>query len=282
MSEPLRQPAPADLHADERAHFLNTLGFEHRVEGDTCRGRARVTPYTTLAPGWPSTAVLLTYADVLIGLLASHRTAPRISITSSLSVHLSAPAPEGTEIELVGNLTKLGRTMTVGETTVRSSGTGEVLGLAIGVFQASPRPQDVAPASFNRFRSPQKITASAATLADHVGLRVVEPGVTEISLRPDLNNATESLQGGLVALLGEVAAQTAATSALGAPAVVESLEVHYLAAARVGPFRAEANILSPGPRNLIRVEIRDPGRDDRIVSAVVARTRPASGRAGEP
>jgi acyl-coenzyme A thioesterase PaaI-like protein len=282
--EPVPQSvgAPGNLHSDERAHFLATLAFEHRVEGDTAIGRATVTDYASLAPGWPSAAVLLTYADVLIGLLASHQTAPRISITSSLSVHLPRPAPAGTELDLVGRLTKLGRTVTVGETTVRAVATGEVIGFAVGTFQASPRPQDVTPGSFDRFRRPEKVTSSARSLSDHVGLAVVQPGMAEISLRSDLTNSTESLQGGLVALLGEVAAQTAATTELGAPAVVDSLEVHYVAAARVGPFRAEANPLSSGPRNLYRVEIRDPGRDDRIVAEVVARTRPATGSAQQP
>jgi acyl-coenzyme A thioesterase PaaI-like protein len=149
-----------------------------------------------------------------------------------------------------------------------------VLATSVGTFLASPRPQDVAPRTLDRFRGPRTVTSTAATLADHVGLRVLEPGITEIEMRPDLTNATEALQGGLVALLGELAAQSAASALLGSTAVVDSLEVHYLAAARVGPFRAEAEVLSP---SLVRVKARDPGRDGRLVSEMVARTRPADG-----
>jgi acyl-coenzyme A thioesterase PaaI-like protein len=272
-----------DLHADEQASFLTTLGFEYRVDDGVGIGRTTVSGYMTQAPAWPSAAVLLTYADVLIGLLASHRTAPRISITSSLSAHLTEAVPEGTELELVGSLTKLGRSVTVGETTIRVAETGAAVGMAIGTFQASPRPQDVAPYSFDRFRGPQRVQSSAATLSEHVGLRVLRPGLAEIGLRPDLTNATESLQGGLVALLGEAAAQTAATAAGGGtPAVVESLEVHYVAAARVGPFQAEATPLSSRSPNLLRVELRDRGRDDRIVAAMAARTRPAPALGPQP
>jgi acyl-coenzyme A thioesterase PaaI-like protein len=106
-------------------------------------------------------------------------------------------------------------------------------------------------------------------------LKTVEPGVAEMALRPDLLNATDSLQGGLVALLGEIAAQSIGTEAMGTPHVVDSLDVHYLAAARVGPFRARAQILAlEGGRPLVRVEVRDRGLDDRIASVMVASTRP--------
>jgi acyl-coenzyme A thioesterase PaaI-like protein len=88
-------------------------------------------------------------------------------------------------------------------------------------------------------------------------------------------NATQSLQGGLIALLGEAAAQSAAGERRGSPQVVDSLEVHYLAAARVGPFRASGHVLSSSrERTLVRVEISDPGRDHRTVSVVLAGTRP--------
>ena len=59
--------APPELHADERAYFLATMGFEYHLEGGGGHGRATITDYLTAAPGWPSTAVILTFADVLIG-----------------------------------------------------------------------------------------------------------------------------------------------------------------------------------------------------------------------
>jgi hypothetical protein len=74
-----------------------------------------------------------------------------------------------------------------------------------------------------------------------------------------------------VALLGETAAQTAAGAAGRQPAVVESLDVYYLAAARVGSFRGAAQLLRD---DLVRVEIRDTGRDDRLVAIATAHTRP--------
>jgi acyl-coenzyme A thioesterase PaaI-like protein len=261
----------ADLHADERAHFMATLGFECHIEGDLAFGQAEISDYSRSAPTWPSTAVLLTFADVLIGVLASHQTAPRISVTSNLAVHVVGPLPPDGDLSMRGWLSKVGRSMTVGETEMRASGSGDVVATAIGTFLASPRPQDVTHISHDRFRTVAKTESSAPSLADHVGLRVIEPGLTEIGLRSDLTNATESLQGGLVALLGETAAQTAASAAIRQAAVVESLDVYYLAAARVGPFRAAAELLR---NDLVRVEIRDAGREDRMVAIATAHTRP--------
>jgi acyl-coenzyme A thioesterase PaaI-like protein len=262
----------ADLHADERAHFMATMGFECHIEREVGLGQVKVGDYLCSAPNWPSTAVLLTFADVLIGVLASHQTAPRISVTSNLAVDVVGPLPPDGELSLQGELSKVGRSMTVGETVMRATQSGDLVATAIGTFLASPRPQDVSRIPQGRFRQTARVDTAAPTLAAHVGLRLLRPGLTEIPLRPDLTNATESLQGGLVALLGETAAQTAASAALGQPAVVDSLEVYYLSAARVGPFRAAAQLLRD---NLVRVEVRDPGRDNRMVAITTARTRPA-------
>ena len=272
MSGAAEADRSADLHADERAHFMATMGFECTVGREVALGQVKVGNYLRSAPNWPSTAALLTFADVLIGVLASHQTAPRISVTSNLAVHVVGPLPPNGSLTMRGELSKVGRSMTVGETEMRASDSGDLVATAIGTFLASPRPQDVSVISGDRFRTVGGAETNADTLADHVGLRVVEPGLAEISLRSDLTNATESLQGGLVALLGETAAQTAASAATGAMAVVESLDVYYLAAARVGPFRAAAQLLN---RDLVRVEIRDTGRDGRLVAIATTHTRAA-------
>jgi acyl-coenzyme A thioesterase PaaI-like protein len=169
--------------------------------------------------------------------------------------------------------------MSVGETEFRSAGSGELVAISVGTFLASPRPADRVPTEFPGAGRPNGTEVRVApSLAEQIDLQVIEPGVAEIALRPDLLNATDSLQGGLVALLGEIAAQTSASEAAGAPHVVDSLDVHYLAAARVGPFRATARTLSlDGGRPLVRVEARDPGRDNRVVSITIASTRPAPG-----
>jgi acyl-coenzyme A thioesterase PaaI-like protein len=268
-----------ELHADARAHFIATMGFDHGLEDHAAWGSVTVDDYLRTGDGWPGAAALLTFADVLIGRLASHRTAPRISVTADLTVWVVGPLPADGRLELTATLVKTGQSMSVGESDIVASGTGHLVATALGTFLASPRPSDQVPAHFMSDLSDDPFfdgrgTAKAPTLAEQVGLEVLEPGLAEIQMRPDLVNATESLQGGLVALLGEVAAQTAATAKAGTSHVVDSLEVHYLNAARTGPFRAQARLLSGGrDRALARVEVRDVGRDDRLTSVILAGTK---------
>lgn len=268
-------PGP-DLHSDARGHFMSTMGFEHAISDHRGGGRVNMGSYLRMGECWPGVAALLTFADVLIGQLASVRTAPRISVTSDLWVRVLAPVPEDGEIRMAASILKSGRTMTVGDTNFYST-SGDLLGTAVGTFLASPRPRDELPEGFDETVWSGGLEQVAPTLAEQVGLRVLGPGRAEMALRPDLVNATESLQGGLVALLGEVAAATAATEATGERHVVDELQVRYLSAARVGPFRTSADVYESAKAPFVRVEVRDPGRQDRIASLIMAGTRPDPG-----
>lgn len=270
-------------HADARGHFIGSLGFEHQLGEGGAHGRVGLTGHLRQqGTDWPSVSALLTFADILIGVLASRRTAPRISITSDLTVRVFSPVPPDGRVEMTGGLIKTGRSVSVGETEYRTSD-GALLARALGTFQASPRPVDEAPEGMpalqERFRAePQPL---AEPFPERVGLRVLAPGTTEMALRLDLLNGTESLQGGLVALLGEEAARTAATAAAGGAHAVEDLDVRYLAAARVGPIRARAEVEAlDDRRGAVRVEVRDPGRDNRLCAVALATTRPVGRQPG--
>lgn len=252
------------------------MGFEFEPETDDrhARGALTVDPYLQ-AEGlpWPNVATLLTMADILIGRLASHHTAPRISVTSNLGVRLFDP-PVGERIEFRARLVKIGRTMTVGVAELFSERSDQLIGTALGTFLASPRPVDEAPHGLPSEFQPRGDVPRARTLAEQVGLGLPEPGIAEIaSLRSDLTNATESLQGGVTALLGEAAIYSAVHAAIGGRHVVDTLEVHYLAAARVGPFRATVEVLNHEvPRAYYRSEVRDLGQD-RLAAIIEATTR---------
>jgi acyl-coenzyme A thioesterase PaaI-like protein len=252
---------------------MSTMGFSHDMDDHQATGQASMGPYLRSSDRWPGVAALLTFADVLIGQLASKRTAPRISVTSDLWVRVLRPFSDEGQIRMTAELLKSGRTMTIGETHFFSI-SGDLVATSLGTFLASPRPVDEAPDGFTEGVWRPGPEGVAPTLAEQVGLRVLAPGQAEIALRPDLVNATESLQGGLVALLGEVAAASSATEATGRPHVVHDLQVRYLAAARVGPFRTSAEVHGDGPSPLVRVEVRDPGRDDRLAALIMADTRP--------
>jgi acyl-coenzyme A thioesterase PaaI-like protein len=262
----------AELHADARGHFVSTMGFEFGDQHDRhFEGSLLIDPYLQ-AEGlpWPNVASLLTMADVLIGRLASHHTAPRISVTSDLGIRLFDP-PVGERVQFRAILLKVGRTMSVGEARLFSEYSGAMVGTALGTFLASPRPADVVPFGFSMERRDE--APRARTLAEQVGVTRTRPGVAEMpALRTDLTNATQSLQGGIVALLGEEATYSA-VKAGGGDQVIDTLEVHYVSAGRIGPFRASAETLGRDPsRGYFRVEVRDLGLD-RLIAVIETTTR---------
>jgi acyl-coenzyme A thioesterase PaaI-like protein len=101
----------------------------------------------------------------------------------------------------------------------------------------------------------------ARPFVEQLGIRSLAPGVAEIDRTAYTMQPTGTIQGGAVAAVAEVAAETAAGRA------VRDLEVRYLAAVRVGPARATAEVFGAGQ---VRVEVRDRGNDDRLASLVLA------------
>jgi acyl-coenzyme A thioesterase PaaI-like protein len=231
------------------------LQLDPEIDDRTARGSVTIGPYLQVdGIAWPNAATLLTLADVLIGRLASYHTAPRISVTADLGVRLFDP-PVGERLQMRARMRKVGQTMSVGDADLFSE-SGQLVGTCLGTFLASPRPADQA---FLGLTGEMGVSApTARNLA---------------ALRTDLENATESLQGGVVALLGETAIYSAVATDGGATHVVETFEAHYLAAGRIGPFRATAEVLRRNAdRAYCRVEVGDLGRD-RLCAIIETTTR---------
>ena len=113
--------------------------------------------------------------------------------------------------------------------------------------------------------------------AEEVGIEVTDPGSgrAEVVLRDALRNPAGVMQGAIVALLAEVAAEALADFHLGAPQIVTDLDIRYLAMGRVGPMTAEATWIGEPAGGSIQVMLRDRGNEDRVTTAVLARTAPA-------
>lgn len=121
---------------------------------------------------------------------------------------------------------------------------------------------------------PERITDALDVAA---GIQVVDAarGIVEVELRDELRNPAGAMQGAMVALVGEVAAETMAAHHLGTPQVVTDLDVRYLAMGRVGPVHAQAWFVGEPEHGTIHVELRDRGNGDRLMTALLARTAPA-------
>lgn len=262
------------MRMDPERHFTAELGLRHELGDGRGRGWAWNVPELCV-PGtdWPHVSVLLTLADIVVGILAGAATAPRVSVTVDFRVRLLRRPPPG-RYQADGRVLRTGRTLTVGETRFVVPGEADPFAMAVGTFVASPRPVDVRPDGFEGRSVPRERPTLAVPFTERLALDVHAPGVAEVPLRADLTNSTGTIQGGVLALLGEMAAQTIASAAAGRTFVVDDLDVRYLRASRVGPARSDAQLLHlDDDRATVEVEIRDTGMGDRPVSFVTAECR---------
>jgi hypothetical protein len=101
-----------------------------------------------------------------------------------------------------------------------------------------------------------------------------DDGLFEIpGLRPEIG--AERLHHGPMLVVTEAAALDSGSAALGTDAVcVDQLTMTIVAPGRVGPFvAAPVSVGASGDVAACRVELRDSGRDDRVVATTVVRLR---------
>ncbi|HET6951781.1 MAG TPA: PaaI family thioesterase [Acidimicrobiales bacterium] len=115
------------------------------------------------------------------------------------------------------------------------------------------------------------------------GIEVVDPaaGVVQVELTPELRNPAGTLQGAMVALVAEAAAEDLVSTRFGVAAVVTDLDLRYLAQTRAGPVRTTSRLLGDGPDAPIEVALVDTstGTLTTLVYARTARADPGGARA---
>jgi acyl-coenzyme A thioesterase PaaI-like protein len=213
-------------------------------------GSARVRP-----------SVLATIADCVAGRPACLVTAPALALTLDIVVR-TVGAPRGDKLDMAVTVLKPGRRTVAAEVAFTDPTDRALVAHSYLTFMASPRPQDAAPPLSGEMRCSG---AMPTPFPDHVGVRSSSPGVTEIDLVPFVTQGSGTLQGGIVALLGEVAAE----SLTGRPVV--DLDTRYLNAVRMGPGRATARTIGP---DLVEVQVADAGLDGRAAASITARVAP--------
>lgn len=113
-------------------------------------------------------------------------------------------------------------------------------------------------------------------LREEAGIESVDPaaGVVEVKVGPELRNPAGTIQGAMVALLAEAAAEDLLSSRFGRPFVVVDLDLRYLAQAQVGPVATRCRLLGEGPEAPVEVELHDTAAS-RVTTLVYARALPA-------
>ncbi|HEY1828995.1 MAG TPA: hotdog domain-containing protein [Acidimicrobiales bacterium] len=243
--------AGEDVAPLERRHVLQDLGWVITRSETGLGGSARIVPEMHAPASLHlRTSILAAWADVLAGYLAVEVVAPRVPVTLELDVHLYRPAPGGGEVHGGGQVIKAGRTVFAAGVDF-STEDGEPFGFSAASFMAAPDARLTIALPLGLDHPVPTGPGLTMPFAERAGCERIEPGVAALSHSDDVLNASNTINGGLIALAAEEAVLS-----LSAPgATLSSLALRYLQPARVGPVVARADVR----QGLGRVEIREPG-----------------------
>jgi acyl-coenzyme A thioesterase PaaI-like protein len=197
-------------------------------------------------------------------MLAARVVHPDWIATSGLSVDQARPAAASGEghVEIRVEVLRAGRTAVVLAHEVADGdgrvGSGTMTFTRLHRREGNPQ----VPADLPRGKA---VFASDGPLPEPVieavGLRVDQAAATaELDLTDTVRNSLGSVQGGMLGLVAEAAAEAAGSSALRSPARVLDLALDYVAVARTGPVRAVAEVVRvDGPAARVRVRVDDVG-----------------------
>jgi uncharacterized protein (TIGR00369 family) len=278
-------------------HFLSDLGMEAEVTSESSASvRIPVTPHVLGPDGGVRAGVLATLVDVVGGSAALRTLQPDWMATADLTVQTARPAA-GPFVEARATVLRKGRTTLVVEALVVDvAADGSDVVDAAGV----PAPAAWATMTFavmaGRTGAPMRDVSAdlpvrwsmaggalEAPVVDTLAISVEDAAAGQVSLevREYVRNSFGAVQGGVMALLAEVAATEmlgAASGSAGSSMVVTDLQVAYLALGRVGPIVTRSTRLDAGAgpeRGSVVVELIDQGAGDRLTTVVNVGTRPA-------
>lgn len=245
---------------------LSALGIEVRwSDQTTLRGRAAVDLDLLGRDGRPSgVGALVPIVDLLAGVRVTEVADGDWLATSDLWLNERAPMTSG-PIELTTRLLRVGRRTAVTAVEVEAGG----VGVASATVEFTRIRRDA--------RAPQTTGATAGDgwtrlgsgpLLDHslesaCGFAIAEPGHGRVELAnaPFVANSTGTLQGGVAALLADVAA----ADLVGPGARTVDLAYRFLAPTGAGPARTSAAIVRvDGAHHVVNVEVVDAS-DGRLV-----------------
>lgn len=245
-------------------HILLELGFAVSRSGDELHGSAEIVPemWVPETRGVLRMSILATWADTAAGHLAIDLLAPRVPVTLELDIHVYRQPPGSGTIHAVSRAVKAGRSVVVVGVDFTDHD-GEPVGVGTASFMAAPDPRlTIPPDAERRARMLAQHRRLGVPFAERARCERREPGVAVLPRSDDGLNASDTLNGGLVALAVEEAALSVSPGT-----TLSSMVLRYLRPVRVGPAVARALVRA----GLGRVEVRDEGSDNRL--AVVATTR---------
>jgi len=215
----------------------------------------------------------------MVGLCAS---TPDWTATADLMIHEAAPLVHGPTV-LESHLTRAGsRLIVVGVDIYDGDGITdldeigdpiELTRVATGLvtFARVPASTSTASATWDptstigvRRHLEREGDLPTEPLLERIGLQVVDApaGVVELPNSPYVHNSRGRINGGVLGMVFQGAAEAAAPGYVGS-----DLHVHYLASARVGPLRTDTHVVREVDDHVVcRVTAVDAGADDLVVA----------------
>src|SRR4051812_14911497 len=186
---------------------LLEIGLAVRLDNDVLRGRAEIVP-EMYVPGTDClrTSILAIWADILTGLYVTDVFAPRVPVTLELSLDLPQPAHSLTRIDGAARIIKSGRSVVSADVEFTAEGSSTPVAIGTASFMAAPDVSLELPSlleSVERYhRGEGRLTKP---FAERVHCERQGPGVASVPRSDDTINASNTINGGLLALAVEEA-----------------------------------------------------------------------------
>jgi acyl-coenzyme A thioesterase PaaI-like protein len=197
------------------------------------------------------------------------------TLTTDMTVR-ARPIPAPPRITATFRVLREGRRGATGAVDLRTD-EGEAVGTgAIGFTRVARRDGDPPKPAF----SADDVVAHFGTappvdqpLREAAGIQVVDAaaGVVEVPLTDHLRNPAGTLQGAMVALVAEAAAEELTSVRTGRPTVVTDLDLRYLSRTGDGPVRTRTEVIGDEPDAPLVVELVDLSTDT-VTTLVHVRT----------
>ncbi len=261
-----------DLQADHFSSIPSRLGFDAEYVDGVFKLLLTPNP-TTMLHGAIRASVAAYVVDAVAGILIDDDL-EYWSLTSDLSVRMeSIPAPE----LIVGTteILRRGRRSSTCKVDL-VDGDGRFVGSGAAAFTRVPRrPTDPPKPNVSPEATPalfKNLGVLDRPLREAVGVEALDPanGVVRVALRPELCNAAGTLQGAMVALIAEAAAEDLVNARSEEPFVVIDMDIRYLSQANDGFVVTRSRAIGDGPQASIEVEILDEATE-RVLTHVYAR-----------
>jgi acyl-coenzyme A thioesterase PaaI-like protein len=224
--------------------------------------------------GMVRASVLAFVVDVVAG-IPLDQDAGVWTLTSDMTVRMR-PVPAPARIDATSTILRQGRRSATSLVELRTDDRTPIATGAIGFAKVPRKPDDPPKPNVPLGQIPSIFRSTgllARPLREEAGVKVIDAaaGVVQVEVTPELRNPAGTLQGAMVALVAEAAAEDLMAARFGVPVVVTDLDLRYLRMAHVGPVRTRSRLLGTGPDASIQVELIDTSTDQ-VTTLVYART----------